>query len=59
MFMGCDLERIERVDVLGQPVDHRFLLSLERAKQAIPDDQDAAVISIEILAIGTVVDPVM
>ena len=43
-----DLEWIEGVDVLGQPVAHAFALGFERPEQAIPDDQDAAVVAVEV-----------
>jgi hypothetical protein len=46
----ADLDQIERVDVFGQAVDHALALGLERAEQLVPDDEDAAVVAIEVAA---------
>ena len=54
-----DPGRVERVDVLGEAVDDRLVLALERAEQPVPDDEDAAVVAVEVLAVAAVVHPVV
>ena len=56
VLVGHDRDRVERVDVLGQPVHDRFVvvLGLERPEQSVPDDQDAAVIAVEVPAVAAV-----
>ena len=51
--------RVVGLDVLGQAVDDRLGLRLEGAEQLVPDDQDAAVVAVEVAAVGAVVDPVV
>jgi hypothetical protein len=57
-FVRGDLDRVERVDVLGQPVDDGFVVVffLERAEHAVPDDEDAAVVAVQVLAVRAVMD---
>ena len=57
--VGGDDRRVVGVDVAGQAVDDRLRLRLEGAEQPVPDDQDAAVVAVEVLAVGAVVDPVV
>ena len=52
-------DRVVGVDVLGEAVDDRLVLALERAEQAVPDDEDAAVVAVEVLAVAAVVHPVV
>ncbi|MEZ5253698.1 MAG: hypothetical protein R2689_07535 [Microthrixaceae bacterium] len=47
------------MDVLGQSVTDPFALGLEGAEHAVPDDEDAAVVTVEVLALAAVVDPMM
>src|SRR5262245_33632497 len=48
-LVHADLQQIERVDVFRQTVGDAISLGLERAEQSIPDDEDAAVVAIEVL----------
>ena len=48
-LVGGDAQRVVGVDVAGQAVDDRLVLLLEGAEQAVPDDQDAAVVAVEVL----------
>lgn len=57
--MGRDAQRVERVDVLGEAVTDALALSLERAEESIPDDEDPAMVPVQILLLHTVVDSVM
>ena len=50
---------VERLDVLRQAVPHAALFRFEGAKQAVPDDEDAAVVAIEVLLVDTVVNSMM
>src|ERR1035437_3175573 len=59
MLVRCDADRVERVDVLGNPVDHWLAFTLECAEESVPDDEDAAVVAIQVLAIAPVMDPMM
>ncbi len=59
MLVRGDPSRVEGADVLGEPVGHLLSLGLEGAEEPVPDDQDAAVVAIEVLPVGTVVDPVV
>jgi hypothetical protein len=59
MLVPGDASRVERVETLGQAVDDRFSFGFERAEQPVPGDQDAAVVSVEILLVGAVVDPMV
>lgn len=52
-------QRVERVDVLGQPVADPLAFGFEGAEQPVPDDQDAAVVLVQVLRIGSVVYPVV
>ena len=54
-----DSQRVVRVDVLGQPVLHPPQLRFEGAEQLVPQDQDAAVVLVEVLIVGAVVAAVM
>src|SRR5262249_39105822 len=54
-----DLQRVESMDVLGQAVAHRRALGLEGAEEAIPDDEDASVVAIEVLDVRTVMNAMM
>src|SRR5690606_39759068 len=44
-----------------QPVDDRLgrVLALERAEQPVPDDEDAAVVPVEVALVAAMVDPVV
>ena len=53
--MGRDTNRVERVDVLGEAITNSFALALEGAKEAIPSNEDAAIVLIEILLLCAVV----
>ena len=59
VLVGRDPGRVERVDVLGQPVADRLVLGLEGAEEPVPHDQDAAVVAVEVLGVGAVVHPVV
>ena len=59
MLVGGDARRVERVDVGGEPVDDRLVLALERAEEAVPHDEDAAVVAVDVAAVAAVVDPVV
>jgi hypothetical protein len=51
--------RLERAEVLRQPILHPLRLTLEGPKQPVPDDQDATVVAVEVELIGAVVDAVV
>jgi predicted HAD superfamily phosphohydrolase len=59
VLVGRGSDRVEGVDVLGEPVGDGIALTFERAEEAVPDDQDAAVVAVQVLAIAPVMDPVM
>ena len=52
-------DRAEGADVLGQPVADPLALGLVGAEHAVPDDQDAAVVLVEVDLVGAVVDAVV
>src|SRR6478609_3109823 len=54
-----DAGRLEGADVLRQPVADALGLALEAAEEAVPDDQDAAVVAVEVDLVGAVVDAVV
>ncbi len=54
--MIVDLHRIVRIDVLGEPVPDRLGLGGEAAEHPVPDDEDAAVVPIEVGLVRPVVD---
>src|SRR4051794_4479076 len=61
---GDDLVRensseTERLDVLRQTVDDPLALRLEGAEEAVPHDEDAAVVPVDVLRIRPVVNAVM
>jgi len=58
-FVRRHPQRIEGFDVLGQPEADTLDFGLEGAEQAVPDDQDSAVVAIQVLRVGAVVDTVM
>src|SRR4051812_1189071 len=47
-LVEADLDDVERLDVRRQAVDDALALDLERAEQAIPYDEDAGVVAIEV-----------
>ena len=51
----ADAHGIERVDVLREAVAHATDLLLEGPEQPVPDDEDAAVVLVEVLAVRSVV----
>lgn len=54
-----DAGRAEGADVLGQPVLRPLGLALERPEQPVPDDQDPAVVAVEVDLVRAVVDAVV
>jgi len=54
-----DAERVERVEVLGEAVLDPPHFGLERTEQFVPDYEDARVVLVEVLSVGTVVNAVM
>ena len=54
-----DPDRPERAQLGRQPVADPLALGLVGAEQAVPDDQDAAVVAVEVLLVGAVVDAVV
>ena len=57
--MGRDTNRVERVDVLGEAITNSFAFALEGAKEAIPGNEDAAIVLIEIFRLCAVVHAVV
>jgi hypothetical protein len=51
-----DLDQVERPRLLGQAIAHALLLGRPRAEQGVPDDEDPAVVLVEVLMVGPVVD---
>jgi hypothetical protein len=51
-------QRIEAADRLGGAVDRALVLGGVAAEQAVPEDEDAAVVLVEVLRVGGVVDAV-
>src|SRR5579883_917008 len=60
-LMEGDPHRIERLNVLRQPVDGRFghVFWFKGAKQAVPDNQRPSMVAIQVAQIGTVMNAVM
>lgn len=58
-FVEGNGEHVVRVDVLREAVYHGLILGLEGAEQPVPDDEDPAVVSIEVHRVGSVVDTVV
>src|SRR6185295_14625421 len=54
-----DARRAEGADVLRQPVLRPYRLALEGAEHPVPDDQDAAVVAVEVDVVGAVVHAVV
>src|ERR1039458_4773091 len=54
-----DADGVIRVDVLRQTVTHPTDLFLEGPEKPVPDDEDAAIILVEVLTIRAVVNPVV
>ena len=54
-----DAHRVERLELLRQPVADALALGLPGAEQPVPDDQDPAVVLVEVLVVGAVVDAVV
>ncbi len=59
VFVGLQLPDVVGVHLLGQPVVRPELLGLEASEQPVPDDQDAAVVPVEVDLVHTVVHPVV
>ena len=57
--MEGHLHRVERLDVLREAVAHPLALGLEGAEHAVPDDQDARVVAVQVLLLRTVVHAVV
>ena len=57
--MEGHLHRVERLDVLRQAVPDPLALGLERAEHAVPDDQDARVVAVQVLLLRAVVHAVV
>jgi uncharacterized protein len=55
----ADSDRVVGVDVLREAVLDAAHLGFEGAEQLVPDDEDAAVVLVEVLLVGAVVDPVV
>src|SRR4051812_7827118 len=54
-----DANRVEGGELLRQPVPYALVLGLPRAEDPVPDDQDPAVVLVEILMVHPVVNPVV
>ena len=59
VFVGLQLPDVVGVHLLGQAVVRPERLGLEAAEQPVPDDQDAAVVPVEVLLVHAVVHPVV
>jgi hypothetical protein len=46
VFVSSNSQRVKGVDIGGESVDHGFVFSFEGAKEAIPNYQDASVVSV-------------
>ena len=57
--MRGNTKRIEGVDVLGEPVPNPFAFPLEGAKQSIPNNEDAAMIFVEVLLLHAMMNTVV
>src|SRR5882757_5425272 len=55
VFAGLQLPDVERVDLLGQAVVRAEHLRLKAAEQAVPDDENAAVVLVEVHLVHPVV----
>ncbi|MEI6454049.1 MAG: hypothetical protein WCO31_05605 [Actinomycetes bacterium] len=56
--MGDDLQGIKGFNVLGESIGRPFFLALEGPKDAVPNDENPAVVEVEIFPIGAMVDAV-
>src|ERR1700722_477923 len=54
VLMKRDADRMVRLDVLRQPVTALLALAREAPEQPVPDDQDPAVVAVQILLVGAV-----
>src|SRR4051794_19068117 len=54
-----DADRVEGGELLRQPVPDALALGLPRAEDPVPDDQDPAVVLVEILMVHPVVNPMV
>ena len=50
-FMKSDAQRVIAVDILRQAVNHSFAFRLKAAKDAVPDDEHAGVVAVEIMLV--------
>lgn len=58
-FMKSDAERIIRIDVLRQPVNHLLSFRLKATEETVPNDEHAGMIAVEILVVRSVMDTMM
>src|SRR3954452_15619988 len=54
-----DADGMERGQLRREPVPHALALGLPRAEDPVPDDQDPAVVLVEVLMVHPVVNPVV
>ena len=59
VLVRLQLPDVEGIDLLGQPVVRTGVFGLEAAEQPVPQDEDAAVIPVQVLLVHAVVHPVM
>jgi len=60
-LVGRDADRVVGREVLDEAIAHRLgvVLGDEGAEEAVPDDEHAGVVGIEVARVPTVVDPVV
>src|SRR6476661_7011498 len=59
VLVGGDDERVVGAQLLGQAVDDALALGLEGAEEPVPDDEDAAVVAVEVGVVHAVVHAVV
>src|SRR6478752_8394230 len=59
VLVGGDDERVVGAQLLRQSVDDALALGLEGAEEPVPDDEDAAVVAVEVGVVHAVVYPVV
>ena len=57
--MESNHEDVVALEVCGEPIGRASGLGLKCAKESIPDDEDATVVSVQVLRIGAMVNSVM
>ena len=55
-FVEGDAQRVEAVDIGSEAVHTSFLLGFKAAEHAVPDDENAGVIAVNVLRVGGVMD---